>query len=244
VTADRRRTIARPIGLEGIGLHLGQQSRLTFRPAPDGAGVVFRRIDLDGGPEIPARIAHARLTERRTSLGLGIAELHTVEHVLAAIAGAAIDDVIIEIDGPEPPILDGSAGPFWDALLEAGTVERATAADYLELPEPVRVIDGESVYEAHPASDLELDVTIDFPHPVIGRQHGEYVITPSSFARDLARARTFGFLTEVETLRGKGLIQGASTANTVVLDEARTIDTVLRWPDEFVRHKALDCLGD
>ncbi len=248
---DRRRTILRPVMLEGIGLHLGLPSRLTFRPAPEGSGVTFRRIDLPGAPTIPACIANAQLTERRTSLGVpgapgapAVAELHTVEHVLAAVAAARLDDLLIEVDGPEPPILDGSAGPFWDALGEAGVATGRTAADYLELTEPVRVIDGDSVYEAHPAPELTLDVTIEFPHPVIGRQHGTYAVTPEAFARELARARTFGFLDEVEGLRAKGLIRGASTANAVVLDQDSVVDTALRWPDEFVRHKALDCVGD
>jgi UDP-3-O-[3-hydroxymyristoyl] N-acetylglucosamine deacetylase/3-hydroxyacyl-[acyl-carrier-protein] dehydratase len=249
--SDRRRTIARPVTLEGIGLHLGLPSRLTFRPAREGTGVNFRRIDLPDAPAIPACIGNAQLAERRTSLAVSatpgapsVAELHTVEHVLAAVGAAEIDDLLIEVDGPEPPILDGSAGPFWEALHEAGVAMGRTAADYLELTETVRVIDGDSVYEAHPATDLTLDVTIDFPHPVIGRQHGVYTVTPDAFARELAYARTFGFLEEVEALRAKGLIRGASTANAVVLDQDRVVDTTLRWPDEFVRHKAMDCVGD
>jgi UDP-3-O-[3-hydroxymyristoyl] N-acetylglucosamine deacetylase/3-hydroxyacyl-[acyl-carrier-protein] dehydratase len=142
--------------------------------------------------------------------------------------------------------MDGSAGPFFDALTAAGVANGTAAAEYLELPESVRVIDGDSVYEAHPSSDLRLDVTIDFDHPLIGRQRGEYAITPASFARELAGARTFGFVAEVDALRAKGLIQGASTENAVVLDDVRVVDggNGLRWPDEFVRHKAMDCLGD
>jgi UDP-3-O-[3-hydroxymyristoyl] N-acetylglucosamine deacetylase/3-hydroxyacyl-[acyl-carrier-protein] dehydratase len=173
-------------------------------------------------------------------------ELHTVEHVLAAVAAAEIDDLWIDVDGPEPPVMDGSARPFFDALTAAGVANGTAAPEYLVLPEAVRVIDGDSVYEAHPSADLRLDVTIDFPHPLIGRQRGEYAITPAAFARELAGARTFGFVAEVEALRAKGLIQGASTDNAVVLDDARIVDggDGLRWPDEFVRHKAMDCLGD
>jgi UDP-3-O-[3-hydroxymyristoyl] N-acetylglucosamine deacetylase/3-hydroxyacyl-[acyl-carrier-protein] dehydratase len=244
--ADHRRTIRTPVSLSGIGLHLGVRTTLTFRPAPEGTGVVFRRVDLAGSPRIPARIQYAELTERRTQLGVGGVELHTVEHVLAAVAAAEIDDLWIDVDGPEPPVMDGSAGPFFDALAQAGVANGTAAPEYLVLPEAVRVIDGDSVYEAHPAADLRLDVTIDFPHPLIGRQRGEYAITPAAFARELAGARTFGFVAEVEALRAKGLIQGASTANAVVLDDVRVIDggDGLRWPDEFVRHKAMDCLGD
>jgi UDP-3-O-[3-hydroxymyristoyl] N-acetylglucosamine deacetylase / 3-hydroxyacyl-[acyl-carrier-protein] dehydratase len=246
VAADRRRTIRSPVSLSGIGLHLGVRTTVTFRPAPERTGIVFRRVDLPASPLIPAQIQYAELTERRTQLGANGVELHTVEHVLAAVAAAEIDDLWIDVDGPEPPVMDGSARPFFDALTAAGVANGTAAPEYLVLPEAVRVIDGDSVYEAHPSADLRLDVTIDFPHPLIGRQRGEYAITPAAFARELAGARTFGFVAEVEALRAKGLIQGASTDNAVVLDDARIVDggDGLRWPDEFVRHKAMDCLGD
>jgi UDP-3-O-[3-hydroxymyristoyl] N-acetylglucosamine deacetylase/3-hydroxyacyl-[acyl-carrier-protein] dehydratase len=193
---------------------------------------------------VPASYALAVEAERRTQLGTGADAFHTVEHVLAAVLGLEIDDLTIEMDAAEPPIADGSAAPFLDALREAGVVEHGGEVQWLELAEPVRVIDGESVYEAFPAEALELDVVIDFPHPLIGRQVGRYRVTRESFASELAGARTFGFVREVESLRAKGLIQGASTANAVVLDEHGVIDTTLRWPDEFVRHKAMDCVGD
>jgi UDP-3-O-[3-hydroxymyristoyl] N-acetylglucosamine deacetylase/3-hydroxyacyl-[acyl-carrier-protein] dehydratase len=239
-----RRGIARSVSLEGVGLHFGERSRLAFVPAHVGQGVVFRRTDLPESAPIPARVERAVVSERRTQLGEGNEALHTVEHVLAAVAGGAIDDVTIEIDGPEPPILDGSALPFLDALSQAGVVESGTPARWLELSEPVRVTDGESVYEAHPAPDLQLDVTIDFPHPLIGKQTRHFDVTPAAFASELAGARTFGFLSEVEMLRGRGLIRGATTENAVVLDAVGVVGGTLRWPDEFVRHKALDCVGD
>ena len=243
---EHRRTVKGTVTLAGVGLHLGVESRLTFRPAREGTGIVFRRTDLPNQPTIPARIEFANLTERRTQLERNGVELHTVEHVLAAVAAAQIDDLWIDVDGPEPPVMDGSAGPFFDALAEAGVAEGTASPEYLVLPEAVRVIDGDSVYEAHPAPDLRLDVTIDFTHPLIGRQRGEYAITADTFARELAGARTFGFVHEVEALRAKGLIQGASTSNAVVLDEVAVVADggELRWPDEFVRHKAMDCLGD
>ena len=246
IPGPRRQTIARPVTLEGIGLHLGLHCRITFRPAPEGTGVVFRRVDLPGAPEVGARVQNAALSERRTQL-VGAspgADLHTVEHVLAAVVATDMDDLIIDMDGPEPPVLDGSAGPFFEALVSAGVAQGSRPAEYLELSESVRVIDGASVYEAHPASDLRLEVTIDFPHPLIGRQHGRYVVDRAAFGRELAGARTFGFTHEVEELRAKGLIQGASTTNAVVLGESGLIDATLRWPDEFVRHKAMDCVGD
>ena len=240
----RRRTIARSTAVDGIGLHLGRACHLVFEPAPPGHGIVFRRVDLAGHPETPALATAAELAERRTQLGQGEAALHTVEHVLAAVAGSGIDDVRVVMDGPEPPILDGSAAPFVAALARAGVVEHGGPVEYLRLAETVRVIDGESVYEASPAEELSLEVQIEFPHPLIGVQTGTYRVTPELFARELAPARTFGFLHEVEALRAKGLIQGASTANAVVLDAEGVVDTTLRWPDEFVRHKAMDFVGD
>ena len=239
-----RRSIAREARLEGVGLHLGHQCRLTFRPAAPGSGVRFRRSDLEGAPEVPALVDRAVLSERRTQLGEGRESLHTVEHVLAAVAGLEIDDLTIEMDAPEPPIMDGSAEPFLAALRGAGVVETAGQAEVLELTEAVRVIDGESVYEAHPATELSVEVTIDFPHPLIGRQKGSWRVTREAFATELAPARTFGFVHEVEALRAKGLIRGASTDNAIVLDERGVIGNTLRWADEFVRHKAMDCVGD
>jgi len=227
-----------------VGLHLGEQCTLAFQPGTVGQGIVFRRVDLPGQPETPARVDVAVEAQRRTQLGRGADALHTVEHVLAAVAGAGVDDLVIEMDAAEPPILDGSAAPFLDALDEAGIVAHGGTPDVLTLDEPVRVIDGESVYEAFPANELRVEVSIDFPHPLIGRQCGRYVVTPETFRRELAGARTFGFVREVEALRAMGLIQGASLENAVVLDESAVLSDGLRWPDEFVRHKAMDCVGD
>jgi UDP-3-O-[3-hydroxymyristoyl] N-acetylglucosamine deacetylase/3-hydroxyacyl-[acyl-carrier-protein] dehydratase len=239
-----RRTIARPVSLEGIGLHLGVACHLSFRPAPSGAGVIFRRTDLPGAPVIPALAEYAVLTERRTQLGEEPVAVHTVEHVLAAVAGCGIDDLEIALDAGEPPIMDGSAAPFVDALVSAGIVEHRGEVQFLTLRNPLKLTEGDSVYEVSPAPDLELNVTIDFPHATIGRQQGCYRVTRETFVKELAPARTFGFVREVESLRGLGLIQGASLDNTIVLDENGVIGTELRWADEFVRHKALDCVGD
>ncbi len=239
-----RRTIARAVSLSGVGLHLGRACVLTFRPAESGAGVVFRRTDRAGTPEIPARVEAAVERERHTVLGAGDDALHTVEHVLAAVAGLAIDDLVIELDASEPPILDGSAAPFVAALRSAGVVANGGAAEWLDLDAPVRLTHAESVYEAYPAAAFSLDVAIAFEHPAIGAQRGTYLVTPETFAEELAPARTFGFVHEVEVLRARGLIQGASTANAVVLDAHGVVEGALRWPDEFVRHKAMDCVGD
>jgi len=230
--------------LEGIGLHLGVNCRITFCPASQKQGIVFRRVDCPGSPRIRAHVSEVSGSERRTQLGKGDHSVHTVEHVLAAVSGLGIDDVTIEMDGPEPPILDGSANPFLLALSEAGVAALEGEPEFLELSEPVRIIDGASVYEAYPSEKLELDVTIEFPHPLIGKQSRRFDVTEETFAAELSRARTFGFVHEVEALRGKGLIKGASLDNTVVLDDTEVLSGDLRWEDEFVRHKAMDCIGD
>ncbi len=242
--SGERVTIASEQVVDGVGLHLGAPCTLTFRPAACGAGVFFRRDDRPGAATIPARADVAVEAERRTQLGKGDDALHTVEHVLAAVTALGIDDLEIGMSAAEPPIMDGSAQPFLEALLRAGLAGNGGRPDWLVLRKSIRVVDGDSVYEAHPSTSLEIDVTVDFPHPLIGVQRGEFRVTPDVFSRDIAGARTFGFLHEVEALRAKGLIQGASTQNAVVLDDHQVVDGALRWPDEFMRHKALDVIGD
>ena len=239
-----RKTLARPAVLEGVGLHLGVPCKITFQPAPARQGIFFRRTDCAGLPRIRAHVSEVSASERRTQLGKGEYVVHTVEHVLAAVTGMCIDDVTIDMDGPEPPILDGSAAPFVAALSEAGLANLDGEPDFLDLTEPVRIIDGASVYEAYPSEQLELDVTIEFPHPLIGKQSRRFVVTQETFASELSRARTFGFVHEVDALRAKGLIKGASLNNAVVLDDSDILSGDLRWSDEFVRHKAMDCIGD
>jgi UDP-3-O-[3-hydroxymyristoyl] N-acetylglucosamine deacetylase/3-hydroxyacyl-[acyl-carrier-protein] dehydratase len=238
-----RRTIAREAAIDGVGLHLGRACRLVFRPAASGSGITFVRLDR-GGRRVRATADVAVLAERRTQLGEGDDALHTVEHVLAAVSGALIDDVDIEMDGPEPPIVDGSARPFLEALLGAGVASNGGKADYLTVRAPFVHKDGDSEYEISPCDRLDLDVAIDFPHPLVGGQRGRWTLTPETFATELAPARTFGFRHELEMLRSRGLIQGGSTSNALLLDEGGVVENSLRWPDEFVRHKALDCVGD
>jgi UDP-3-O-[3-hydroxymyristoyl] N-acetylglucosamine deacetylase/3-hydroxyacyl-[acyl-carrier-protein] dehydratase len=241
---EPRRTIARDTSVEGVGLHLGRPCRLTFRPAAPGAGVVFVRTDRAGRPATRAHADAAVLSERQTQLGEGDAALHTVEHVLAAVAGLGIDDVVIEMDGPEPPILDGSAGPYVRALETAGVASSGGVAEYLTVTEPFQLADGDAQYEVSPAPTLELEVWIRFDHPLVGEQRGRWDVSPAAFCRELAEARTFGFAHEIAMLRSKGLIQGASTRNALLLDTDGVVENTLRWPDEFVRHKAMDCVGD
>lgn len=239
-----RRTLARAASVEGVGLHLGAPVRLTFHPADPGSGLAFRRSDLPGTPLIPARAEVAVLSEMRTQLGEDPVSVHTVEHVLAAVAGSGIDDLLIELDAAEPPIMDGSAQPFLEAIAAAGTREHGGTITWLKLRERVVFEEGGSRYEAVPAEHLDLDVAIDFPHPLVGRQQGRWRVDAATFAAELAPARTFGFVRWVDDLRARGLIKGASTQNAVVLDETGVVENTLRWPDEFVRHKAMDCVGD
>jgi len=230
--------------LEGIGLHLGVRCKLTFQPAKVRQGIMFRRTDCPGLPRIRAHVSEVSGSDRSTQLGKGDHAVHTVEHVLAAVTGMGIDDITIDMDGPEPPILDGSAAPFLAALSDAGVALLEGEPEFLHLTEAVRIIDGASVYEAYPHDGLELDVTIEFPHPLIGKQSRRFTITQDSFASELSRARTFGFVHEVDALRAKGLIKGATLDNAVVLDDSDILSGDLRWSDEFVRHKAMDCIGD
>ena len=239
-----RRTIGRPATVTGTGLHLGVACSLEFRPAPSGSGIRFQRRDLPSAPAIPATADRAVLTERRTQIGEEPNAVHTVEHVLAAVAALEIDDLLVSLDGPEPPIMDGSAQPFLDALRGAGEHVHAGCVHVARLTTPVRLVDGESVYEAAPSEHLDLDVTIDFPHAMIGRQRYAARVTPEQFERELGWARTFGFVHEVEPLRAMGLIKGASTQNAVVLGDDGVVENTLRSPDEFVRHKMMDCVGD
>jgi len=238
-----RRTIAREVEIEGIGLHLGQPCRLLFKPAAAGSGITFVRMDR-GGARLSATADVAVLAERRTQLGEGDDALHTVEHVLAAVSGAFIDDLDIQLDGPEPPIADGSAQPFLAALESAGVASNGGSADYLTVRTPFVHRDGDSEYEVSPCDRLDLDVSIDFPHPLVGGQRGRWTLTPETFATELAPARTFGFHHELAMLRERGLIRGGSTSSALLLDDTGVVDNTLRWPDEFVRHKALDCVGD
>jgi UDP-3-O-[3-hydroxymyristoyl] N-acetylglucosamine deacetylase/3-hydroxyacyl-[acyl-carrier-protein] dehydratase len=239
-----RRTITGVAEVSGVGLHTGARTRVSCRAGASEQGIVFRRVDLEGQPEVPARVEQVEATERRTSIGHGNTTIHTVEHLLAAVVALEIDDLVIEIDGPEPPIADGSFGPYLDALEKAGLKELDGEPSSFRVMEPFTVAEGDSSYVVAPSKALRLTATIEWDHPLIGRQTGSWDITPAGFRRDLARARTFGFVQEVEALRSRGLLKGGSMDSAVVLSASEVVGTTLRWPDEFVRHKAGDILGD
>jgi len=239
-----RRTLRRAATLDGVGMHTGVPARVTLCGGEPGSGIVFRRTDLAGAPTVPARLTSVSGVERRTTLAANGAEVHTVEHVLAALHALGVDDVVVELTGPEPPILDGSFAPFVEAVRRAEPAEHGGEAVQYTVTEPFALREGEASYLVGPADQLKISATIEFPHPLIGRQSGCWDITPDAFEHELAGARTFGFVREVEQLRSRGLIAGASTANAVVLDDRGVVDNTLRWPDEFVRHKAADLVGD
>ncbi len=239
-----RRTLAGRAEVQGTGLHTGCSVTARCLPAESGTGILFRRVDLPGSPTILARLSEVQSTERRTVLGSGEVAVQTVEHLLAAAAALELDDLIIELDGPEPPIGDGSFSPYLEALEAAGVVERPGNPVVYRVLTPFQLSEADSSYVVAPAKSLRLTTTIEWRHPLIGRQSGSYDITPEAFGRELAGARTFGFLHEADALRARGLALGAALDSTLVLSEDGLVGGELRWADEFVRHKAADILGD
>lgn len=239
-----RRSIAKQTSVSGRGIHTGASATLTFTPGTPGQGIVFRRTDLESCPEIPATVEYLETADRRTVLAKGEAKIVTVEHVLAAVYALQIDDLTIELDGPEPPIVDGSAEPYFRALLAAEPRETQGAPHWHRITTPTAVREGDSYYLIAPGRELRLTVTVDWAHPRVGRQSACFDITADGFATQLAGARTFGFAAELERLKSQGLALGAGPEAGVLLTESEVANTELRWPDEFVRHKAVDLLGD
>jgi len=241
-------TLPRPVTLEGVGIHTGEPVRLTLRPAAVGAGVRFLRTDVaDLDPAIPARAEAVCATRLGTVIGNadGVT-VSTVEHLMAALCGLGVDNVIVEIDGPEVPIMDGSAQAFVEAIDQAGIVAQQASRRCIKVLKPVRVGKNGSFGELLPyARGLRIETEIEFDHPIIGRQTYALNVEPAVFRRELARARTFGFMRDVAKLWSAGYALGASFENTVVIAENRVLNAEgVRFPDEFVRHKAVDAIGD
>jgi UDP-3-O-[3-hydroxymyristoyl] N-acetylglucosamine deacetylase len=240
-----QRTIRQRATVEGIGLHTGAPARLTFCPAPEGTGIHFVRRDLPGSPSISTQAERVVATTMATTLGGEAFSIATVEHCLSTLAALRIDNLVIELDGPEIPIGDGSAAVFLKAILSAGLCEQNEPRKYAYITQPVFEGDHDKHAYVTPYNGLRISCTIEFPHPRIGRQTFDLDVTDSSFAREVARARTFGFLKDVEALRAKGLARGGSLDNAIVLDHVEILNPDgLRWDNEFVRHKVLDALGD
>ena len=240
-----QQTLAEKVTCSGKGLHSGAEVSLTLRPGRANTGVVFVRTDL-GGAEIPATPGSVCSMYRATTLGREEVAVATVEHLLGALSALGVDNVRVELDGPEVPVLDGSAAPFVDLVRTAGVFRQGELRPQLRIRERVEVVDGLRRISVEPCEAFAIHYVIDFDHPAIGRQEVELpVLDAESFERELASARTFGFLDEVAALREAGLGRGGDLDNTVVLDGTRVINPGgLRFPDEFVRHKALDLVGD
>lgn len=269
---EQQRTIAKPVSMSGIGLHTGTSCTMTFKPSPENTGIKFVRVDLGGSPEIPATSDNVVDISRGTTLGLGEAKVHTVEHVLAAIVGLQIDNIVIELDGIEPPIGDGSAKPYVDILLEAGFVQQDAPKDYLIIDETVMYHDESKQIDivALPMDSYRISVMVDYQNPALGSQHTGLFDLEKEFVKEFSSARTFCFLSEVESLADQGLIKGGDVNNAVVIIDHKISDEELdklknkigikqkltigennilnnkelRYKNEPVRHKLLDLLGD
>lgn len=245
----RQRTIAEKISCEGIGLHSGRKVPMELLPAPVDAGIVFVRSDLKPAVEIPARREFVVDTQLATTLGRVVngqaVTIATVEHLLAALAGLGIDNILILVDGAEVPVMDGSAAPFVELLLEAGLEESRGSKRFMAIRREVVVRDGEKVARVTPGPGLQITCSLDFDHPLISTKPFTFNFSERHFRNELCGARTFGFLKDVELLRENGLALGGSLDNAVVIDGFEIMNpSGLRYADEFVRHKILDAIGD
>lgn len=238
-----QKSLRQPVEIEGVGLHTGAETRVRLNPAPADSGIVFERSDLGGRP-IAASAANVRSTSLATTLADGDASVGTVEHLMAALAGMGIDNARIEVEGPEVPILDGSAAPFVDAIRRAGMVTQASPRRDLSLRRPVTLRQGERTILALPSADLRISYAIDFSHPAIGYQAVTLRLDESVFAASIAPARTFCLLRDVRAMRDSGLARGGSLDNALVVGDDGVMNGQLRFRDEFVRHKVLDLIGD
>jgi UDP-3-O-[3-hydroxymyristoyl] N-acetylglucosamine deacetylase len=244
---DCQKTVAEAVVLEGVGVHSGATSRVIIHPAEAGSGIAFYRGDIEGEASAPALWSQVCSTELCTTLRIGADHrIATVEHLMAALAGVGVDNALVEVDGPEAPVLDGSCSAIVEAIDEAGLRNLSAPRRRLEILKTVRVEQGASFAELAPSSGgLTLDVEIMFDHPLIGRQRKALAVDPGVFRREIARARTFGFLRDLERLWRGGFALGASLENSVAIAETGVLNPEgLRFRDEFVRHKMLDALGD
>jgi len=237
-------TLNKPVEFAGIGLHSGCRSQMRILPAPADSGFVFERTDLDHFP-VEVDAAHIANVSYATTLMKKGVIISTVEHVLSALYGLGVDNAVIEVSDLEVPIMDGSAGPFVEGILAAGLVEQDAPRRCLRVTRPLRHELGDKMIGVEPADEFHVRYVIDFDHPLIGQQVGDYRIEPATYRRQLAPCRTFGFIRDIEFLKENGLIKGGSLENAVVLDEEGVMNPEgLRFADEFVRHKVMDFLGD
>ncbi|WP_242102786.1 UDP-3-O-acyl-N-acetylglucosamine deacetylase [Lysobacter sp. M2-1] len=243
----QQRTLKNTIRATGVGLHSGQKVYMTLRPAGIDAGIVFRRTDLDPVVELPARADLVTETMLCTGLSQGAGKVMTVEHLLSALAGLGIDNCIVDLSAPEVPIMDGSAGPFVFLLQSAGIQEQAAPKRFIRIRQPVEVREGDKVARFEPYDGFKLGFTVQFDHPAIpaAQSRAEVDFSTTTYVKEVSRARTFGFMRDLEFMRERNLGLGGSMDNAIVLDEFRVLnEDGLRYADEFVRHKILDAVGD
>jgi len=243
----RQRTLKNVIRATGVGLHTGEKVFLTLRPAAVNTGIVFRRIDLEPVVDVKAILDNVSSTRMSTTLERDGVRISTVEHLMSAFAGLGIDNVFVDLTAAEVPIMDGSAGPFVFLIESAGIEEQRAPKQFIRIKQSVEIRDGDKWAKFDPYDGFKIDLTIDFDHPVVqsSQQHASIDFSESSFIKDVSRARTFGFLDEVEALQEAGLARGGSLDNAIVMDAFHILnDDGLRYRDEFVKHKILDAVGD
>jgi len=240
---DSQRTLRRSVSCAGIGLHSGKKVTLALRPAPAGFGIRFRRTDLDG-LEIPATIANLGAIQYATGLARDAGSVDTVEHLLSALVSCGVDNAVVELNRPEVPIMDGSSAPFIYLIQEAGVRKLAAARQYLKVVRPITLSTGDKRIALYPSDHFKVTYSISFDHPMLRHQARTIRLTEDAFIEQIAPARTFCFLKEVEMLRQNGLALGGSLDNAIVIGETGVLNNALRFEDEFVRHKILDLVGD
>ncbi|MDD2833898.1 MAG: UDP-3-O-acyl-N-acetylglucosamine deacetylase [Methylotenera sp.] len=243
----KQRTLKQAVSATGVGLHNGEKVTLTLRPAAADTGIVFKRVDLPQPNEILAMPDAVHDTRMCSALEANGARVATVEHIMSALAGLGVDNVVVEVDASEIPIMDGSSGPFVFLLKQAGIIEQSAAKKFIRVKKTVEVREGDKWVRFEPYHGFKIDFTIDFNHPVFEHSGNNVKIdfAADSYIKEISRARTFGFMHEVEYLRSNGLARGGSLDNAIVLDEYRVLNSDgLRYDDEFVKHKVLDAIGD
>lgn len=241
----KQRTIRDNISCTGIGLHSGKTVKMTIKPATPDSGIQFIRTDMGVPQVIKAHFENVIDTNFSTTIGINGNRVSTVEHLMAAFFGLGIDNALVEIDGPEIPIMDGSSAPFIFLLKSAGIREQRKSKQFIVIKRPIRIQDGNRSISIKPSKELKISFLIDFPHPLIKDQRFELRFSDKNFVKEISKARTFGFLKDMKTLRDAGLAQGGSLDNAIVIDDYRVLnEDGLRYSDEFVRHKILDFIGD
>jgi UDP-3-O-[3-hydroxymyristoyl] N-acetylglucosamine deacetylase len=243
----RQRTLKSLVSATGVGLHTGQKVRMSLRPAQPDTGIVFRRLDLPGAADLPARADLVGETRLCSCLVSGTTRIYTIEHLMSALYGLGVDNAYVDLDGPEVPIMDGSAAPFVLLIQQAGVEEQGAPKRFLRVKKRIVARDGDKWAALEPHEGFKLSFSIVFRHPVILKSNTELTVdfATTSYLKEVARARTFGFVHDVEDLRESGLAQGGGLENAVVLDEHRVLNAEgLRFGDEFIRHKILDAIGD